>query len=192
MGNRLLVALLAALLVAAASACGGGGGGSSQGVDFYNAYRTADDQRDQAESRLRQAFADIGAAAGKEDRAGVVAAAMRGQKAASEIDDLLAAELEAAHGLAGIDELDAEGRRLAAGLEQTRDSLALVVQELEIALEDPLLARKADEVKDLAKRSTDLAVKGELAVRRADRALALALGLEPRFDQLQTTTGAGG
>lgn len=174
-----------------APACGGGGG-SSQGEALYNSYRSAEDQRDQAESRLRQVFSDIGTAAGKEDRAGVIAAAKRGQTTASEIDDLLAAELEAARGLAEIDELSADGERLAAGLEQTRDSLALVVQELEIALEDPLLATNADKVNDLARRSLDLAVKGELAVRRADRALAIALGLEPRFDQLETTSGAGG
>jgi hypothetical protein len=189
MGARLLVALLALLLVA--SACGGDGG-SAQGEDLYNAYRSAEDQRDQAESTLRQAFSDIGAAAGKEDRAGVIAAAKRGQTAAAQIDDLLATELEAARGLAEIDELAADGKRLAAGLQQTRDSLALVLRELEIALEDPLLATNADKVNDLAKRSLDLAVQGELAVRRADRALAVALGLEPRFDQLETTTAAGG
>jgi hypothetical protein len=31
-------------------------------------------------------------------------------------------------------------------------------------------------------------VKGELAIRRADHALALALGLEPRLDEMFTTT----
>jgi hypothetical protein len=42
-------------------------------------------------------------------------------------------------------------------------------------------------VRKLARQSTNLAVRGELAVRRADRAIATALGLEPRADQLATT-----
>ena len=57
----------------------------------------------------------------------------------------------------------------------------------EIALDDPFLDTRKKEVDDLATQSTDLAVKGELAIRRADRELALALGLEPRLDQALTT-----
>jgi len=144
--------------------------------------------RDEAENRLRQAFADISTAAHKEDSDAVLAAAERGQVAAAETDRLLSAELEAANGLAEIDLTATQAKRLADGLEASRQSLALVVKELEIAVDDPFLAERADEVNDLAKRSADLAVEGELAIRRADRALALALGLEPRLDQMFTTT----
>jgi hypothetical protein len=182
-------ALVLALIVLATLVSACGGGGSSQGEDLYNAYRTAEDQRNQAESRLRQAFSDISSAAQAEDRTAVLAAARRGQQAAADIDRLLAAELEAARGLAAIEKVSADAKRLTEGLQQSRDSLALVVKELQIALDDPFLAHRAKEVDDLAKESTDLAVKGELAVRRADRAIALALGLEPRLDQMFTTTG---
>jgi hypothetical protein len=72
----------------------------------------------------------------------------------------------------------------------SRNSLALVGEELQIALDDPFLETRKKEVDDLAKEAADLAVKGELAIRRADRPLALALGLEPRLDQIfGTTTG---
>ena len=184
---RLFSVFLILVVLATLSACGGGG--NTEGQDLYNAYRTAEDQRDQAESRLRQAFADISTAAQAEDRAAVLAAARRGQEAAADIDRLLATELEAARGLAVIEKVSADAKRLTEGLQQSRDSLALVMKELEIALDDPFLAHRAKEVNDLAKESTDVAVKGELAVRRADRAITLALGLEPRLDQLFTTTG---
>ena len=183
---RLLAALLA--LVALASACGGDSG-NSQGKRYYDAYRAAEDQRDQAESRLRQAFTDISAAAQKEDKAGVIAAAQRGQDAAAQVDRLLVAELEAAHGLSGIPEVATDAKQLAFGLEQSRKSLGLISRELGIAIGDPLLAKRGAEVNHLAGQSTDLAVKGELAIRKADRAIATALGLTPRADQLFTTTG---
>jgi hypothetical protein len=176
------------MLAALVSACGGSDG-QTQGKPYYDSYRAAQNERNQAESRLRQAFADISAAAQDEDRAGVIAAAMRGQAAAADVDRLLAAQLEAARGLAGISEVAADAKRLTKGLQQTRDSLALVSKELEIALDDPLLARRGGEVRELAKESTDLAVEGELAIRRADHAIAAALGISPRPDQLFTTTG---
>jgi hypothetical protein len=179
-----LVALAAALL----TACGGTDH-DSHARSLYNAYRAAEDSRTDAEEELRVAFSDISTAAQAEDRAAVLAAARRGQQAAADIDRLLAVELEAARGLTGIEKVATDAKRLTQGLEQSRDSLALVAKELEIALDDPFLAHQAKEVHDLAKESTDLAVKGELAVRRADRAIALALGLEPRLDQLFTTTG---
>jgi hypothetical protein len=178
-------ALLVAI-VALVSACGDGGG-DSHAEHLYNAYRTAEDQRTEAESRLRQAFSDISLAASQEDRAGVLAAANRGRDAAAEIDRLLSAELEAANGLSRIETVAADGKRLAQGIELTRHGLDLEAKELEIALEDPFLATRADEVRKLARQSTNLAVRGELAIRRADRAIAIALGLEPRADQLATT-----
>jgi hypothetical protein len=184
----LAVSALLTLALALATAACGGSDHESHAQSLYRAYRAAEDMRDEAEGRLRQAFADISTAAHKEDSDAVLAAAERGQEAAAETDRLLSAELEAANGLAEIDLTAAQAKRLADGLEASRQSLALVVKELEIAVDDPILAERADEVNDLAKRSADLAVEGELAIRRADRALALALGLEPRLDQMFTTT----
>jgi hypothetical protein len=175
------------VLVALVSACGGGG--DSQGEGYYNAYQTAQSQRDQAETRLRQAFSDISAAAQNEDRAGVIAAAKRGQDAAADIDRLLAAELDAARGLAGVDRVAADAKRLTDGLQLTRNGLALVAKELEIALDDPLLAERRAEVNRLARESTDLAARGEDEIQRADRAIARALGITPGPHQLSTTTG---
>jgi hypothetical protein len=187
MRTSLLAVFLVALAVPLLSACGGNEA-DSHAKALYNTYRATEDRRNEPESRLRQAFADISAAAAKEDQAGVVAAARRGLKAIEDINDLLSAELEAANGLKGVAKVSTDASTLAKGLQLTRDSLALVAKELEIALDDPLLARRGQEVNDLAKQSTDLAVKGEVGVRRADRAIALALGLEPRLDLMFTTT----
>jgi hypothetical protein len=184
-----LAVLLALTAIAAgllASACGSSGH-EEHARSLYNAYRAAEDSRTDAEEELRLAFADISSAAQKLDREGVLAAAKRGQDAVQKIDDLIAAELEAAAGLAEIESTAAHAKKLSEGLELSRQSLALVAKELEIALDDPFLDTRKQEVDDLAKQSTDLAVKGELAIRRADRELALALGLEPRLDQALTT-----
>jgi hypothetical protein len=188
---------LAALLVLAvlpagllASACGSSGH-EEHARSLYNAYRSAEDSRTDAEEELRLAFADISAAAQKLDREGVLAGAKRGQDAVEKIDDLIAAELEAADGLAEIESVAPHAQKLSEGLQLSRQSLALVAKELEIALDDPFLDTRKKEVDDLAKQSTDLAVKGELAIRRADRELALALGLEPRLDQAITGTTTG-
>jgi hypothetical protein len=155
---------------------------------LYNAYRTAEDSRTDAEEELRVAFRDISTAAQAQDREAVLAAAQRGQDAVEEIDDLIAAELEAAQGLAEIDSVSGHAKQLTGGLQVSRSSLALVAKELEIALDDPFLETRKNELDDVAKESADLAVKGELAIRRADHALAIALGLEPRPDQMFTTT----
>jgi hypothetical protein len=162
----------------------------SHAQSLYNAYRTAEDSRTDAEEELRLAFADISTAAQKRDREAVLAAALRGQKAVEKIDGFLTAELEAAQGLGEIDSVATHAKQLSDGLQMSRNSLALVGEELQIALDDPFLETRKKEVDDLAKEATDLAVKGELAIRRADRPLALALGLEPRLDQIfGTTTG---
>ena len=179
-----LCVLLAGLF---ASACGGSGH-EDHARSLYDAYRTAEDARTDAEEELRLAFADISSAAQKLDRAAVIAAAQRGQDAVEKIDDLIGAEIEAAQGLAEIESTAPPAKQLAEGLQLSRDSLALVAQELEIALDDPFLDTRKKELDDLAKESADLAVKGELQIRRADRALAEALGLEPRLDQMFTTT----
>jgi hypothetical protein len=184
-----VIALVSLAIGLAATACGESDH-ESHARSLYNAYRIAEDSRTDAEEELRQAFADISEAAQSQDRDSVLAAALRGQKAVERIDGLLSAELEAAEGLAEIDSVATHAKQLSAGLEQSRSSLALVGEELQIALDDPFLETRKKEVDDLAKESAELAAKGELAVRRADRALALALGLEPRLDQMfGTTTG---
>ena len=93
--------------------------------------------------------------------------------------------------LRDIEGLSTHAQQLSEGLRLSRSSLELIAKELEIALDDPFLETRKKEVDDLAKESAKLAAKGELAVRRADRALAIALGLEPRPDQMfiPTTTG---
>ncbi len=57
---------------------------------------------------------------------------------------------------------------------------------LEIGKHDPLLEFNANqrEVNRLAREAATLSVDGEFARRRADRALALAIGVEPTFDVL--------
>jgi hypothetical protein len=188
-----LAALLAVALLPAglaASACGSSGH-EEHARSLYNAYRSAEDSRTDAEEELRLAFADISAAAQKLNREGVLAAAKRGQDAVEKIDDLITAELEAADGLAEIESVAAHAQKLSEGLQLSRNSLALVAKELEIALDDPFLDTRKKEVDDLAKESADLAIKGELAIRRADRELALALGLQPRIDQAITGTTTG-
>jgi hypothetical protein len=183
------IALVSLAIGLAATACGTSDH-QSHAQSLYNAYRTAEDSRTDAEEELRLAFADISTAAQKRDREAVLAAALRGQKAVEKIDGFLTAELEAAQGLGEIDSVATHAKQLSDGLQMSRNSLALVGEELQIALDDPFLETRKKEVDDLAKEATDLAVKGELAIRRADRPLALALGLEPRVDQIfGTTTG---
>ena len=155
---------------------------------LYNAYRTAEDSRTDAEENLRLAFRDIANAAQAQDRDAVLEAAQRGQDAVDQINDLITAELEAAQGLEEIDSVSAHAKQLSDGLRLSRSSLALIGEELAIALDDPFLETRKNEIDDLTKESVDLAVKGERAIRRADHALALALGLEPRLDQMFTTT----
>ena len=172
------------------TACSGSDS-QSRAVSLYNAYRAAEDARTDAEEELRLAFTGISEAAQNHDREAVLAAAMRGQKAVDKINGLLTAELEAAHGLAGMDSVAAPAKQLSQGLEETRSSLALVGEELQIALDDPFLETRKKEVDNLAKESSDLAVKGELAIRRADHAMATELGVEPRPDRLFTGTSTG-
>ena len=185
---------IAALAAIATLACGllatacGSTDHEAHARSLYNAYRTAEDARTDAEEQLRLAFRDISNAAQAQDRDAVLEAAQRGQDAVEQIDDLIAAELEAAQGLSEIDSVSAHGKQLSEGLRLTRSGLALIAKELTIALDDPFLETRKKEIADLATESADLADKGELTIRRADRALALALALEPRPDQMFTTT----
>ena len=185
------IAALGALVVLAcgllAAACGSTDH-EAHARSLYNAYRTAEDARTDAEENLRLAFRDIANAAQAQDRDAVLEAAQRGQDAVDQINDLITAELEAAQGLEEIDSVSADAKQLSDGLRLSRSSLALVGEELAIALDDPFLETRKNEIDDLTKESADLAVKGELAIRRADHALALALGVEPRLDQMFTTT----
>ena len=185
------IAALGALIVLAcgllAAACGGTDH-EAHARSLYNAYRTAEDSRTDAEEQLRLAFRDIANAAQAQDRDAVLEAAQRGQDAVDQIDHLITAELEAAQGLEEIDSVSGHAKQLSDGLRLSRSSLALIGEELAIALDDPFLETRKNEIDDLTKESADLAVKGELAIRRADRALALALGLKPRLDQMFTTT----
>ena len=185
------IAALGALVVLAcgllAAACGSTDH-EAHARSLYNAYRTAEDSRTDAEEELRLAFRDIASAAQAQDRDAVLEAAQRGQDAVDQINDLITAELEAAQGLEEIESVSAHAKQLSDGLRLSRSSLALVGDELAIALDDPFLETRKNEIDDLTKESADLAVKGELAIRRADHALALALGVEPRLDQMFTTT----
>jgi hypothetical protein len=187
-GKRGATGVAGLLLTIATVAVAGCGGGDEAGRAraLYEDYRAAEDRRDDAESRLRQAFSDIVKAAARNDRSGVLDAAKSGQTAAGEIERLLAEELEAARGLTDLKDFAGSGDRLTRGLEKTRQGLRLFAQELEIASDDPFLARgaNADKVGRLAREGTELAVEGELAIRKADRALALVLGIEPRIDRV--------
>ena len=135
------IAALGALVVLAcgllAAACGSSDH-EAHAQALYNAYRTAEDSRTDAEEELRLAFSDIASAAQAQDRDGVLEAAQRGQDAVDQINDLITAELEAAQGLEEIDSVSAQAKQLSNGLRLSRSSLALVGEELAI---EELLAR---------------------------------------------------
>ncbi len=175
------IAALAGLLVT--GACGGGAGDEG-GRDLYRAYRAAEDARHEHEGELTQAFRDIAVAAERKDREAALAAVASGEDAAEEIDGVLARELESAGAMREREELSSDAQRLEQGLLKSREALGLIGRQLAIAGRDPFLERRrnAREVRSLAGRAADLSVEGELLVRRADRALARALGVEPRSD----------
>jgi hypothetical protein len=190
---RLTIPLLSVILALVGAGCGTGDG-NERARDLYGAYRSAEDQRDGAEARLRRAFGDIAAAAEIRDRDSSLAAVERGRAAVADIDRLLGRELEAALGLEAFEDVSREATRLGQGIRTTRASLRLFSRELDIAALDPFLGDKAnvDEIRRLARRAANLAVTGELEIRRAERAIAVALGLEPRVDRgldAETTTG---
>jgi len=178
--SKLLVLLLA---VAALTGCGGS---ETSARDLYGTYRSTEDERDGVEARLRRSFSDIALAAGRRDRGATLAAAARGRAAAGEIERLLVVEIAAAHDLGEFEDLQVDAERLERGLGKSRSAVRLLLVQLEIAARDPFLeqAGNAEEVRDLARRATRLSVDGELAIRRADRALAQTLGIEPRVDVL--------
>jgi hypothetical protein len=194
-GAPLTKLLAAALFLAALAGCGGGSGESAE--DLYGVYRSTEDERNRAEQALRRSFSEIALAAEQRDAAGVREAAERGREAAEEIESLLEREIAAAQDLGGFSGLAAAARRLERGLDRSLEGVRLFLAQLEIADEDPFLENggNAAEVGGLAQEAARLSSEGELAVRRADRALAEALGIQPRpdilLDRPATTTGSG-
>jgi hypothetical protein len=188
-----LLVLLVLTLLAAATACGGSD--SAPGEESYNAYRQLEDARDEAESDLRQSITDINEAAVAEDRDAVLAAANDGLDAVDAIDAALEAEIEAAQEMGDVSILAGDAKDLETGLLESQKSLQYFTTMLELALDDPFLEEPGNigKVGRLATQGAQRAVKGELAVRKADRKLAVSLGLEPRLDQALdnplTTTG---
>jgi hypothetical protein len=190
---RLTIPLLSVILALVGAGCGTTDG-NERARDLYRTYRSAEDERDGAEARLRRAFGDIAAAAEIRDRGASLAAVKRGRAAVADIDRLLGREREAALGLEAFDDVSREATRLGQGIRTTRASLRLFSRELDLAALDPFLGDEAnvDEIRRLARRAAKLAVTGELEIRRADRAIAVALGLAPRLDRgldAETTTG---
>jgi hypothetical protein len=135
---------------------------------------------------LRKAFSDLDAAADRGDRRAAIAAIDHGRKAATEIDVLLADEIEAAIALRGFGDIAPEARRLETALRTSRSGLRLFLRALVIGKRDPFVdaAENRADVNRLAREAATVSADGEFARRRADRALALAVGIEPTFDVL--------
>jgi hypothetical protein len=176
--------LVSLTVLAGATACGDDP--PAPGVEAYNNYRQLEDARNEAESRLRQSISDINTAAVAEDREAVTAAAEEGLDAVKAIDKALEAEIEAAQEMGEVAKIAGDANDLENGLLDSRKSLDYFTQMLNIALDDPFLEAEGnrEKVGNLAVEGTNLAVQGELAVRKADRKIAIALGLEPREDQV--------
>jgi uncharacterized membrane protein len=176
--------LVSLTVLAGATACGDDP--PAPGVEAYNNYRELEDARNEAESHLRQSISDINEAAVAEDREAVSAAAEDGLDAVKAIDKALEAEIEAAQAMGEVAKIAGDANDLENGLMDSRESLDYFTRMLNVALDDPFLETEGnrEKVGNLATEGTNLAVQGELAVRKADRAIALALGLEPRQDQV--------
>jgi hypothetical protein len=180
---RLAAAAILAVAAILAGACGASSS-EQRARDHFGGYREAQEARTEAESALRQVFQDIARAAGERDRAGVLAAAVRGKEALATIYASLAEEIAAADRLAGYGPTLEDGRRLRAALRQTRAGTKLVGRQLDIASRDPFLDVGAHEreISRLSFESRRISVPAALARRRAVRALATTLGVEPPLD----------
>lgn len=175
-------AAVAALSLGAA-ACGGGDP-QERATAHFEAYRAAEQERSEAEAELRKAFGEIARGAGERDRVAVTAAAGRGREAAARIGELLDDEIEAAAAIAAYEPAAEHARALEQALRRSGIGLEAVEEQLAIALRDPFLDEPANErqVSRLSARSLDHSVPAAFARRRAARALALALDVEPPFD----------
>ena len=192
----------AAVLLAAAAFVAGCGGSSSADEDRakanFGVYRKAEDRRQEAESALNRAFRDISTAARARDRASATAAVDRGKDAVSSIYATLAVELEAADALAGYERTHEQGARLRQALGRTRAGVDAIDRQLDIARVDPFLDVPAnvEDIRRLSSQSVKVSAPAAFARRRAVRAIALELGVEPPVDVLfdlpQRTTTSGG
>lgn len=191
-----LLALPVLASIAVVAACGSGSAEEDSAKAKFGIYRKADRERNDAEVALNRAFRDISSAAGAHDRAGVMAAVGRGEDALATIYSTLAVEIEAAEGLAAYGPTSEHGGRLGDALRRSRAGAELVDRQLAIARQDPFLdvAANLEEIRRLSAESIEVSVPAALARRRAARAIALALGVEPPVDVMfdlprRTTTG---
>jgi len=179
---------LAAVLLTVAALLAACRGSSSAEQDRakanFGVYTKAEAQRDDAEAALNRAFREISNGAGARDRAGVMAAVGRGEDAVQTIYSTLAVELEATNALAGYDPTHEHSARLRDALQRTRTGAELIQQQLTIARRDPFLDDDANlrEIQRLSSESVRVSVPAALARRRAVRAIALQLGVEPPVD----------
>lgn len=186
--RRATVVLLAATVVAPIAllaACGGSSSADEERARAnFRVYAKAEAQRDDAEATLNRAFREISSSAGARDRAGVMAAVDRGEDAVQTIYSALAVQLEAAEALAGYGPTRAHGERLRDTLRRSRTGAELVSQQLAIARRDPFLDGDANlrEIRRLSSESVRVSIPAALARRRAVRAIALKLGVEPPAD----------
>jgi hypothetical protein len=178
---RVATALLAT--IALLSACGGSKA-EERAKDSFGVYREAEATRAGAESALDRVFRDISGAAGVRDRAGVMAAVGRGEQALADIYASLELEIGAAEALARYGPTRRDGGRLRDALRRSRDGAKLVDRQLEIASRDPFLDLdvNAREVSRLSSKSIRVSAPAAFARRRAVRAIALTLGVEPPVD----------
>jgi hypothetical protein len=173
----------AVLATLALAGCGGDDAKETARAHFGN-YAAAEVERSEAEGTLNRAFREISKAANERNRGAVVAAAKRGQAAATKIHGFLETELAAAVGLVGYGPAGEDARTLERALRQSREGLRVIQEELEIATRDPFLDEpdNAREISRLARQSLRLSVPAAFARRRATRAIALTLGVRPPFD----------
>lgn len=180
---RALAAIALAVLATLAAACAGTSAEEQARASFGD-YEQAEATRSEAEDALGRVFRDISRAAGGRDRAGVLVAVGDGKEALATIYEALALEIAAAEALEGYEPTRVLGHRLREALRRSRAGARLVESQLEIASRDPFLdaAENAREISRLSTESTRVSVPAAFARRRAVRAIALELGVEPPFD----------
>lgn len=180
---RVLTASVLAAAAVLASGCGGSDA-EEQAKGHFADYRRAEESRSEAEHVLGRTFREISRAAGERDRAGVLAAVDLGEEALATIERSLAVEIAAARALEEYEPTRENGRRLAEALRQSRAGARIVGDQLRIAAHDPFLdtAENAAAISRLSADSTRVSVPAALARRRAVRAIALTLGVDPPVD----------